>query len=626
MQLQHLHSEHELQIEFQRHRFALEYELAEADAFLNLECDNESVRSLPIEPANSGLVADSHSISGHFSRGGPTDVLHSGLPVVGGGPGTVTHTNRRLTGTVGGSTAISRSGPTTVSHGGPTAVSHGGPTAVAHGGPTAVSNGGPTAVSHGGPTAVSHGGSTAVSHGGPTAVSHGGPTAVSNSGPTAVSHGGPTAVSHGGPTAVSHGGPIAVSQDGPTAVSHRGPTAVSHVGLATVSHGGPTAISHRRPAEGLYSRGPAALMYGGPMDVPPRGLATVSCNDHSTVVPHSHSSAPDCGGHSSQIHLNTGLWHNSARVGYDNESSGGQQCGPTFTQYPPMAQCGNFPDVKETSLKLQGPPCDPDRVRMRGPSEVPYQETVPPRPNYYGAQVADVDSHISDDRRYQAGNSFQGEADPNLEFQRFIAAQTAAYQQIASSVSESQNLPKPELLTFDGNPLDYWRFINNFDANMSLVSDVHARLKYLIQHCKGKAKEAIQDCVTLRPVDGYNEARQILHDIYGRPHVIARSYIDQLVRGSDIRPSDVQGLQKLGLLMQKSQRTLGQMGCVSDLDNSENLLKITRPLPNHIRAKWVERADSIIEAGYEPNFADLTRFVQERARVVNIVWKRFKSE
>ena len=102
--------------------------------------------------------------------------------------------------------------------------------------------------------------------------------------------------------------------------------------------------------------------------------------------------------------------------------------------------------------------------------------------------------------------------------------------------------------------------------------------------------------------------------------MIARSYIDQLVRDSDIRPSDVQGLQKLGLLMQKAQRTLGQMGCVSDLDNSENLLKITRRLPNHIRDKWVERADSIIEAGYEPNFADLTRFVQERVRVVNNVY------
>ena len=69
-----------------------------------------------------------------------------------------------------------------------------------------------------------------------------------------------------------------------------------------------------------------------------------------------------------------------------------------------------------------------------------------------------------------------------------------------------------------------------------MVSDVRARLNYLIQHCKGEANEAIQDCVALRAVDGYDEARQILHDIYGRPHVIVHSYIDQLVRGSDIRP------------------------------------------------------------------------------------------
>ena len=260
MQLQHLHSEHELQIEFQQRRFALAYDLAEADAFLNLECDNEFERSLPIEPANSDLVADSHSISGHFSQGGPTYVLRSGLPVVVGGPGTVTHTNRRLTGSVGGPTAISRSGPTAVSHGGPTAVSQRGPTAVSHCGPTAVS--------HSGPTAVSHGGATAVSNSGPTAISHDGPTAVSHGGPTVVSHGGPIAVSHGGRIAVSHGSPTAVSHGGPTAVSHRCPTAVPHVGPTAISHGGPTAIPHRRPAEGLYSRGPAVVMYGGPMDVP----------------------------------------------------------------------------------------------------------------------------------------------------------------------------------------------------------------------------------------------------------------------------------------------------------------------------------------------------------------------
>ena len=124
MQLQHLHSEHELQIEFQRGRFALENELAEAYAFLNFDCDNESVRSLPTEPASSGIVADSHSISGHFSQARPTDVLCSGLSVVGGGPGTVAHTSSMLTGSVSGPTAVSHSGPTPISHSGPTPISH----------------------------------------------------------------------------------------------------------------------------------------------------------------------------------------------------------------------------------------------------------------------------------------------------------------------------------------------------------------------------------------------------------------------------------------------------------------------------------------------------------------------
>ena len=42
----------------------------------------------------------------------------------------------------------------------------------------------------------------------------------------------------------------------------------------------------------------------------------------------------------------------------------------------------------------------------------------------------------------------------------------AAFQKLATTLQEGFNLPKPELLTFNGTPIDYCKFVNNFEANI----------------------------------------------------------------------------------------------------------------------------------------------------------------
>ncbi|XP_045206017.2 uncharacterized protein LOC123558205 [Mercenaria mercenaria] len=66
--------------------------------------------------------------------------------------------------------------------------------------------------------------------------------------------------------------------------------------------------------------------------------------------------------------------------------------------------------------------------------------------------------------------------------------------------------------------------------------------------------------------------------------------------------------------------TLSQIGFVSDIDNSENLRRLVRCLPMHLRTKWADIAHSIYESGREPNFSDLTRFIDERSRVASSVY------
>lgn len=108
---------------------------------------------------------------------------------------------------------------------------------------------------------------------------------------------------------------------------------------------------------------------------------------------------------------------------------------------------------------------------------------------------------------------------------------------------------------------------------------------YLIQCCKDEAKSSIEDCVLLDPKEGYLKAREILFSRYCKSHLVARSFIEKIVNGNQIKSSNVNELSKLDLEMQKCEFTLSQLGFKSDIDNSDNLRRIVRILPIHLRTR-----------------------------------------
>ena len=83
---------------------------------------------------------------------------------------------------------------------------------------------------------------------------------------------------------------------------------------------------------------------------------------------------------------------------------------------------------------------------------------------------------------------------------------------MASTIRRGFELPRPELFTFDGNPLTYHKFTQNFEANLAReATNDRMRLVYLIQQCTGDAKKAIEFCVNIDPPEqGYARAREIL--------------------------------------------------------------------------------------------------------------------
>jgi hypothetical protein len=68
----------------------------------------------------------------------------------------------------------------------------------------------------------------------------------------------------------------------------------------------------------------------------------------------------------------------------------------------------------------------------------------------------------------------------------------------------------------------------------------------------------IENCVLFPPGDGYNIALNKLKKRYGQPFVVAQLCIDELVKGTVIKPNDVNGLLKFADELNNCQMVLPQ--------------------------------------------------------------------
>lgn len=191
-------------------------------------------------------------------------------------------------------------------------------------------------------------------------------------------------------------------------------------------------------------------------------------------------------------------------------------------------------------------------------------------------------------------------------------------QSLGSSISRGFEMPKREYLSFDGNPINYPKFVENFKTNIEAREESPAaKLSYLIQFCTGVAKEAISSCVMLPPEEGYKRARQILEDNFGQGHIICRAYINNITKGNPIKPYEADKLLQLAREMENCQISLSQLGYGSDIDAQSNLEMIVSRLPSNLQAEWAKDAYTLLERNRVPKFDDLSKFVMRKAKLAN---------
>ncbi|KAJ8038350.1 hypothetical protein HOLleu_15746 [Holothuria leucospilota] len=106
---------------------------------------------------------------------------------------------------------------------------------------------------------------------------------------------------------------------------------------------------------------------------------------------------------------------------------------------------------------------------------------------------------------------------------------------IFEGMLHSLNMPKLDIITFDGNPSCYWNFMHSFETNVEArVKDDKMRLTYLIQFCKGKARGSIEDCVLIRSGSGYKVAKGILAQQFGQNHQVTQALLEKVLEREQI--------------------------------------------------------------------------------------------
>ena len=180
-------------------------------------------------------------------------------------------------------------------------------------------------------------------------------------------------------------------------------------------------------------------------------------------------------------------------------------------------------------------------------------------------------------------------------------------------------LPKSTVRKFDGEPTEYWLFINSFDSIVDKATvDDAIKLNRLFEYCEGKAAKVIKPCAFMSPTEGYTKARQLLKNRFGNNYVISDAWVRKVTEGGSIKANDAVGLLDLADDVHACVNTLTAMGNVGEIDNREKMIKIIDRLPHFIVSRWRKEAVSHLEKnGSYPNILKLSEFLYKVAKEMN---------
>ena len=171
---------------------------------------------------------------------------------------------------------------------------------------------------------------------------------------------------------------------------------------------------------------------------------------------------------------------------------------------------------------------------------------------------------------------------------------TAPYWQNPTS-KHSIKLPPLKIQNFNGNPLMYHEWINNFFClvhNNTSITDTH-RITYLQNVVTGKAKDVIQ-AYSCDPAY-YSTALNELMSYFGNPTIVANAFINQLENWKSTIGYNKQNFVAFALFLKRLVQAFQYLGYTADLQSSTLMKKAKEKVPHNILLKWTEYTVTSVE-------------------------------
>lgn len=108
--------------------------------------------------------------------------------------------------------------------------------------------------------------------------------------------------------------------------------------------------------------------------------------------------------------------------------------------------------------------------------------------------------------------------------------------------------PQREIPIFEGNRLQCISFLRAFEhcvEDKQKTSSYQECLYFLKQYTRGQPKELVRSCMHMPSQQGYQRAKGLLMEYFGKEHKIVTAYMDKVVTWPTIKTEDIQALQGL---------------------------------------------------------------------------------
>ena len=183
--------------------------------------------------------------------------------------------------------------------------------------------------------------------------------------------------------------------------------------------------------------------------------------------------------------------------------------------------------------------------------------------------------------------------------------------QVIARLEMQQDLPKVDIPKFDGSPILWPRFVEQFFVHVHSrpgLSDSR-RMDLLQSHVTGEAKQLIQGL----GYSGRNYAQSLkeLKFAFGHKINIVRAFINCVISGNIIADGDSVGLRNFYVDVRDCIATLRQMNYTSELNNNDVLQRALSKIPYDKRSAWNDYICKIYNAR-EPSLIDLETWLKER--------------